>query len=50
MSPQDPSHHDVHSDITSSFGSLSGAAAGVPLTIALAVVDVAGSALPGATV
>lgn len=41
----------VRSDIRSSFGSLSGTAPGVPLTITLALVDAAsGAALPGATV
>lgn len=41
----------VRSDIRSSFGSLSGTAAGVPLTITLDLVDAAsGAALPGATV
>jgi protocatechuate 3,4-dioxygenase beta subunit len=41
----------VRSDIRSSFGSLSGTAEGVPLTITLTVVDAAGgAALPGATV
>jgi protocatechuate 3,4-dioxygenase beta subunit len=40
----------VRSDIRSSFGSLSGTAQGVPLTIALTVTDVAGAPLPGAAV
>jgi protocatechuate 3,4-dioxygenase beta subunit len=41
----------VRSDITTSFGSLSGTAAGVPLTMTLTVTDAAtGAALPGATV
>jgi protocatechuate 3,4-dioxygenase beta subunit len=41
----------VRSDIRSSFGSLSGTADGVPLTITLTVVDASsGAALPGATV
>ncbi len=40
----------VRSDIRSSFGSLSGTAEGVPLTIELTVTDVAGAALPGAAV
>jgi protocatechuate 3,4-dioxygenase beta subunit len=40
----------VRSDIRSSFGSLSGTAEGVPLTIALTVTDVAGAAMPGAAV
>lgn len=40
----------VRSDIRSSFGSFSGAAEGVPLTIALTVTDVAGAPMPGATV
>ncbi|GAA3236012.1 hypothetical protein GCM10017691_33860 [Pseudonocardia petroleophila] len=41
----------VRSDIRSSFGSLSGTAQGVPLTITLALVDTAtGAPLPGATV
>lgn len=41
----------VRSDIRSSFGSLSGTAQGVPLTITLTVVDAAtGAALPGAAV
>lgn len=40
----------VRRDITSSFGSLSGTAGGVPLTIDLTVTDVAGAALPGAAV
>jgi protocatechuate 3,4-dioxygenase beta subunit len=41
----------VRSDIRSSFGSLSGTAAGVPLTLTLTVVDAAnGSPLPGAAV
>lgn len=40
----------VRRDITSSFGSSSGAAAGVPLTIRLAVTDVAGAAMAGAAV
>ncbi|MBW0091987.1 intradiol ring-cleavage dioxygenase [Pseudonocardia sp. KRD-184] len=41
----------VRGDIRSSFGSLSGTAPGVPLTITLTMVDAAsGAALPGATV
>jgi protocatechuate 3,4-dioxygenase beta subunit len=40
----------VRSDIRSSFGSLSGTAEGVPLTIALTVTDVAGAAMAGAAV
>jgi protocatechuate 3,4-dioxygenase beta subunit len=40
----------VRSDIRSSFGSLSGTAEGVPLTIALTVTDVAGKPMPGAAV
>jgi protocatechuate 3,4-dioxygenase beta subunit len=40
----------VRSDITSSFGSSSGTAAGVPLTIQLTVTDVAGAAMAGAAV
>lgn len=41
----------VRSDIRSSFGSLSGTAEGVPLTITLTVVDAStGAALPGAAV
>lgn len=41
----------VRSDIRSSFGSLTGTAQGVPLTVDLTVLDVAtGAALPGATV
>jgi protocatechuate 3,4-dioxygenase beta subunit len=40
----------VRSDIRSSFGSFSGTAEGVPLTIALTVTDVSGTAMPGATV
>src|SRR5262245_50610429 len=41
----------VRSDIRSSFGSMSGTAAGVPLTIKLRVTDAAtGRALPGAAV
>lgn len=40
----------VRQDIRSSFGSLSGTAAGVPLAIAMTVTDVSGAALPGAAV
>jgi protocatechuate 3,4-dioxygenase beta subunit len=40
----------VRSDITTSFGSSSGTAAGVPLTIRLNVTDLAGAALSGAAV
>ncbi len=42
----------VHSDITSSFGSASGVAEGVPLTIALTILDVStgGTPLAGAAV
>jgi protocatechuate 3,4-dioxygenase beta subunit len=40
----------VRSDITSSFGTLSGNATGVPLTIKLAITDVAGAAMAGAAV
>jgi protocatechuate 3,4-dioxygenase beta subunit len=40
----------VRSDITSSFGSSSGTATGVPLTIELKVTDVAGAAMGGAAV
>jgi protocatechuate 3,4-dioxygenase beta subunit len=38
----------VHSDITSSFGSSTGTAAGVPLRVELTLTDTAGAALPGA--
>jgi protocatechuate 3,4-dioxygenase beta subunit len=40
----------VRSDITTSFGSSSGTATGVPLTIQLNVTDVAGAAMAGAAV
>ncbi|GIF68944.1 3,4-dioxygenase subunit beta [Asanoa ishikariensis] len=40
----------VRSDLTRSFGTASGVATGVPLTIALAVVDTSGSPRPGAAV
>lgn len=38
----------VRSDITSSFGSSKGAAAGIPLTIRLTVTDTSGAPIPGA--
>jgi len=40
----------VRQDIRSSFGSLSGTAEGVPLTIDMTITDVSGAALPGAAV
>ncbi|MGD9527398.1 intradiol ring-cleavage dioxygenase [Pseudonocardia sp.] len=40
----------VRSDIRSSFGTLSGTAEGIPLTLSLTVTDLAGAPMPGAAV